>query len=344
MKDLLEQLEKERRRVDFDSFDISVKELVSMAEGGIIDIAPEYQRQFRWPVSNQSRFLESVFLGIPIPSLFMAANKDGSWELIDGVQRLNSLIHFVGNQDQLAKFGFESNLVLKEIDVLTEFNGKSFDQLPNSLQLKFMLRPLKVTTLSDKSDLKVRFDLFERLNTGGIRLTDQEIRSCVFRGRFNDLIIELAKNPNFKEVVNLPKSAESDGTREELVLKFFGYFYDRENFVHSVVGFLNEYISKASLDFNYQNGRDIFERTFEQLRQELPEGIKRGTRRITPINLYEAISVGAADVISAGGSVIGKNVQEWINDPDLTRLTSGATNSYRRLTDRINYCSERFGN
>lgn len=343
MKDLLEQLEKERRRVDFDSFDISVKELVSMAEGGIIDIAPEYQRQFRWPVLNQSRFLESVLLGIPIPSLFMAANKDGSWELIDGVQRLNSLIHFVGNEEQLAKFGFKSNLTLEGIDVLTEFNGKNFYQLPNSLQLKLVLRPLKVTTLSDKSDLKVRFDLFERLNTGGIKLTDQEIRSCVFRGRFNDLIGELAKNTNFKKVVNLPKSGETDRTREELVLKFFGYFYDRENFVHSVVGFLNEYMAKATSDFNYQNGRDIFENTFAQLRRELPEGIKRGSRKLTPINLYEAIAVGAADVISGGGSILGKNVQEWINNPELTRLTSGATNSYKRLTARINYCSERLG-
>ena len=82
MKDFINQLEREQRKVDFDSFDISVKELVSMSEEEIIDIAPEYQRQFRWPVENQSKLIESVLLGIPIPSLFMAANKDGSWELI----------------------------------------------------------------------------------------------------------------------------------------------------------------------------------------------------------------------------------------------------------------------
>jgi len=87
MQNLLDQLEKQRRKVDFDTFDFSVKELASMAEEGIIDVAPEYQRQFRWPKANQSRFIESVFLGIPIQSLFMAANKDGTWELIDGVQR-----------------------------------------------------------------------------------------------------------------------------------------------------------------------------------------------------------------------------------------------------------------
>jgi len=342
MKDLLEQLEKERRKVDFDSFDISVKELVSMAEDNIIDIAPEYQRQFRWPEENQSKFIESVFLGIPIPSLFMAANRDGTWELIDGVQRLNSLIHFIAEKEQLVKFGQKENLTLKGLDILSEFNGKSFSNIPQSLRLKFTLRPLKITTLSDKSDLKVRFDLFERLNTGGIKLTDQEIRACVFRGEFNEFLSSLSNSDDFNHVINLPKSNESDGTRAELVLKFFAYFYDRQNFVHSVVGFLNNYMENSSQKFNYSSSRNLFEKTFNELRTELPNGIKRGNRNITPINLYEAIAVGAADVISNGGTIIGKNVKNWINDPKLTKLTSGATNSRKRLAQRIDYCVERF--
>ena len=210
MKDLLAQLDKERRKVDFDTFDISVKELVSMAEADIVDVAPAYQRQFRWPPENQSKFIESVFLGIPVPSLFMAANKNGSWELIDGVQRLNSLIHFIGSKEQVEKFGFEKNLKLKGLEILTSFNGKSFSELPQSLQLKFSLRPLKVTTLSDKSDLKVRFDLFERLNTGGIKLTEQEIRACVFRGEFNDFIKDLAEDEDYNAVVNMKSTAAND--------------------------------------------------------------------------------------------------------------------------------------
>ena len=187
MKDYMNQLDQETRKVDFDSFDISVKELISMANESIINIAPEYQRQFRWPEENQSKLIESVLLGIPIPNLFMAANRDGSWELIDGVQRLNSLIHFCGTSEQIENFGLDKPLRLKGLDILSEFNGAIFDDLPHSLRLKFSLRPLKVTTLSDKSDLKVRFDLFERLNTGGIKLTPQEIRACVFRGQFNEI-------------------------------------------------------------------------------------------------------------------------------------------------------------
>ncbi|HDY75309.1 MAG TPA: DUF262 domain-containing protein, partial [Candidatus Marinimicrobia bacterium] len=317
-------------------------EIVSMADEGIIDVAPEYQRQFRWPEENQSKFIESVFLGIPIPSLFTAANRDGTWELIDGVQRLNSLIHFIADEDQLRKFGLKEKLKLKGLDILSEFNGKTYENIPQSLRLKFTLRPLKITTLSDKSDLKVRFDLFERLNTGGIKLTDQEIRACVFRGEFNEFLSQLSKNKNFKSVVNLPKSNDFDGTWEELVLKFFAYFYNREKFVHSVVGFLNDYMQKSSLEFDYSASRNLFEKTFDELNKELPSGIRRGTRSITPINLYEAIAVGAADVISNGGTILDKNVAGWIDDKELTKLTSGATNSKKRLKDRINYCSQRF--
>lgn len=341
MKDLANQLEREQRKVDFDSFDISVKELVSMSEDAIIDIAPEYQRQFRWPLENQSKLIESVLLGIPVPSLFMAANKDGSWELIDGVQRLNSLIHFVGTDQQLQKFGFKSRLILKGLTVLTEFNGCQFSDLPTSLRLKFTLRPLKVTTLSDKSDMRVRFDLFERLNTGGIKLTDQEIRACVFRGQFNDLLSELADNEDFLALVNLPTSKISDGTREELILKFFAYRENRHFFEHSVIDFLNDYMAEASKKFNFKKNRVLFEKTFAELRVQLPDGIKRGNRSTTPYNLFEAITIGASDVIEENLSLSG-DAETWINDEELTKLTSGATNSRPRLLARIQYCAERF--
>jgi len=101
-------------------------------------------------------------------------------------------------------------------------------------------------------------------------------------------------------------------------------------------------MQKASLEFDYASGRELFERTFDELRKELPNGIKRGNRNVTPINLYEAIAVGAADSIARGETIIGKNVANWINDDDLKKLTSGATNSRKRLKDRIEYCSERF--
>lgn len=155
--DLLSQLSSQRMKVDFDSYDITVRELVTMASTRLIDVAPEYQRQFRWGNDRQSSFVESLFLGIPIPSLFTAANADGTWELIDGVQRLSSLVRFVGDQSTRDSLNLGTSLTLVDLEKLTDFNGLGFESLPIAIQTQFLLRPLKVITVSDKSDFNVQF-------------------------------------------------------------------------------------------------------------------------------------------------------------------------------------------
>lgn len=293
MPELLEQLNEQRRKVDFNTYDITVKELVQMAADKVIDIAPEYQRQFRWEPERESLFVESVFLGIPIPSLFAAANRDSSWELIDGVQRLSTLIHFVGDVIYLPRIARTTSLRLEGLEKLSTFNKKQFSDLTDTVQRQFLLKPLKVTLITDKSDMNVRFDLFERLNRGGVQLTPQEIRACLYRGPFNEFLKELAKSPTFRRVAHVRRGAEHDGTREDLVLRFFAFFYRYEKFEHSVTEFLNEYMEEAAKQFDYTTNRSLFERTFDVLAKALPAGITRG-KRVTPANLFEAVAVGAA--------------------------------------------------
>ncbi len=175
-----------------------------------------------------------------------------------------------------------------------------------------------------------------------IKLTDQEIRACVYRGKFNDFLNKLKEHEAFNSVVNIPKNKRNDGTREEWILRFFAYYYNRNNFKHSVVQFLNEYMGHAITEFNFDEAETLFNETFAQLRQELPKGIKRGQKGSTPANLYEAISVGAADTIIAGNDIFNKGLADWIEDDALTKLTTGATNSRPRLNARIDYCSGRF--
>ena len=226
---------------------------------------------------------------------------------------------------------------------MSSLNGFSFDQLPDSLQLHFKTRPIKVITLSDKSDTIVRFDLFERLNKGGVSLTHQEIRSCVYRGRFAHFIDELTDNSDFQTVVRLKSSQEHDGTREECVLRFFSFLNRYKRFDHSVVDFLNEYMEIANKSFGYRSGRNLFNRTFRELSRVLPNGIVRGNgRTITPINLFEAVSVGAALAIVEQSTFRDDSVQDWINSSRLRKLTTGATNSRRMVVGRIEYCRDRF--
>jgi uncharacterized protein with ParB-like and HNH nuclease domain len=338
--DLITQLNEQKRKVDFNSYDISVKELISMVRDDIINIAPEYQRQFRWKEDRQSVLIESIFLGIPIPSLFMATNIDGSWELIDGVQRLSSIIHFAGDEEIRRKIQMTSELKLVTLKKLTTLNDSTFLSLPRSIQLDFLLKPLKITTLSDKSDLQVRFDLFERLNTGGIILSNQEIRSCVYRGKFNDFLKSLVLNDDFINVVKLTSAEEADGTREEYVLRFFAFSNNYQNFDHSVVDFLNKYMEAATKKFDYDREEKVFQKTFRQL-SALPHGITR-KRNTTPANLFEGVAVGAALAIKDGRNLDVTNAETWIASEELRSYTTGATNSKKNVVSRIEYCKKKF--
>lgn len=338
---LEQQLKGQRLKVDFNTYDLSIKEILSMIEDKIIDIAPAYQRKFRWDDKRQSSFIESIFLGIPIPSLFMATNEDNSWELIDGVQRISSIINYIGNNELRERFELKDELKLAGLSKLSKFNGKKFNQLPLSIQLNFKLASIKVTTLSDKSDDKVRFDLFERLNRGGVTLSDQEIRSCVYRGEFNDFLKELSQSEDFKKCIKLTHSQKNDGTKEELVLRFFAFMYRYETFDHSVVDFLNDYMKEANKNFNFYEGRNIFENVFRKLKEALPNGIVKN-RNVTPLNLYEGISVGAGLAFKNKGSINTVNILELINSDELKKYSTGSTNSKTNVRGRIELCKARF--
>ena len=340
---LVSQLDRQRRKVDFDTYDVIVQQLITMVESGAIDVAPAYQRQFRWDKVKRSNLIESVLLGVPIPSLFMATNKDGTWELVDGVQRLSTLVQFAGTQEARTKLGLHEPLALNELQKLTEFSGMTFANLPESLKLQFKHRPIKVITLSDKSDLVVRFDLFERLNTGGVSLTNQEIRACIYRGEFGAFLERMAGTPDFLKTVKLTQAQNHDGTREECVLRFFAFLYRYQKFVHSVVDFLNVYMDNASKRFVYTANEKIFLDTFKNLRKAVPNGIVRSpTRKLTPLNLFEAVAVGAALALKQRGRIKTTGVSHWLQSEELRRLTTGATNSRTMVAGRIEFCRDWF--
>jgi len=336
------QLETERRNVGFDVYDFAVRQLLDMIDGDEINIAPAYQRKFVWGTDRQSEFIESVFLGIPIPSLFMATNQNSTWDVVDGVQRLSTLIHFCGSPELRAKQpNMHSPLMLVDLKKLSQFNGKSFAGLPQSIQLLFINRPLRITTLNDKSDLKVRFDLFERLNSGGVILKPQEIRNCVYRGPFNDRLKELSKSPDFRKVVRLSSNDKSEVTHDELVLRFFAFLENYKQFDHSVDDFLTTYMDKGNKVQPASTTFVKFDQTFAFLAKELPRGITRSNRRITPANLFEAIAVGTALVFGAGKQPKQGVLKQLLNNDILKGLTSGGTNSNKMVVSRIQFVRDR---
>jgi hypothetical protein len=268
---------------------------------------------------------------------------DSTWELVDGVQRLGTLIKFLGTDSLRERLKFGGPLRLSGLEKLTSFEGKLFSDLPKSISLLFELRPVKVVTLSDKSDKAVRFDLFERLNTGGIVLTPQEVRDCVYRGKFSNFLEKVSKDQNFRRSVKLTKKQLSDGTREECVLRFFSFLDRYKDFDHSVRDFLNSYMSDATKSFRYSAAEELFTATFSQLAQAFPNGIHRPTRRATtPLNLYEGVAVGAALAIQKRKKIVTRGIKEWMGSDDLLTYSTQATNDKKNVVGRSEYCRDRF--
>jgi len=335
LNELQAQLDQERRLVSFDSYDLSVRQLLDMVESGDIFVPPEYQRQFIWDPERQSTLIESVFLGIPVPSLFMATNADSTWEVVDGVQRLGTLSHFVASGKLLENINKAEPLTVQGLEKLTSLNDLKFEDLPKSLQLRFNTRPLRVTVLNDKSDLSVRFDLFERLNTGGVSLTPQEIRNCVYRGPFNDSIKELANYPAFRAVIKVKDKQTNNGMYEEMALRFLAYLHHYTEFDHSVKEFLNTYMKNNQKSDLEKSMRQLFQKVFDTLNEALPGGIARRSK--TPVNLFEAISVGMALAIKGGANIHLPRLKTLLTDQELKKFTGAGSNAKKLVVGRIEY-------
>lgn len=345
-----QELDTQRRRVDFDSYDITVDELLRRVQRERVDVAPSYQRKFRWDNDRQSTLIESIYLGIPVPPLFMATSGDPNetvrWEVVDGLQRVTTLVSFAGEPEarRAVKLPADESLKLSGLEKLQSLNGCTFLDLPPDIRSKFEDRPLKVIVLNDKSELRVRFDLFERLNTGGIRLTHQEVRECVFRGAFVDLVTHLAENEIFREVVKVSPNQRMDGTYQEYVLRFFAYLNKYREFEHSVKGFLDDYCSEMAakdVEVAVEDLQAEFLRTFDFLSRCFPTGI-HGAKRSTPVNLYEGIAVGAALALRVRSDLEPLAEIDWSGDPELKKYIYGATNTRTRVIGRIEHCRDVF--
>jgi hypothetical protein len=196
-----------------------------------------------------------------------------------------------------------------------------------------------VTPLSDKSDVHARFDLFERLNTGGVALTAQEVRACILRGPFNDFLRAMADYPPYRRLVKLQKQKQEDGTREELVLKFFGYLNDRPEFKGQVEYFLTEYMKKASSDFSADPARAQFQSVVDTLVDLCGGAFVRQGYSNTPLNQLEAVMVAIAELHAAGTTNLVP-AEGWRNDTKLVQTSTGGTNTASMLNARISRAKE----
>lgn len=353
--ELLEQeIVETRNSLSTDRLDMSFGEILSMYERGEIIIAPEFQRLFRWTNYQKTRFLESLLLGIPIPPIFVAEDQNGRWELVDGLQRLSTVLSFFGMlkapPDMLKASSEKNNWVLEEGELVKSFEGYSFEKLPLKFQLNIKRAVCRVEVIKWNSKIDMRYELFNRLNTGGSPLTDQEIRNCIFRGvssDFNDFLKRIAYNSNFVEIVFPTEKQRSELYLEELILRFASLYGNVQSVKQNISIHMTDFMRDAvkNNNFDYQEKETLIMRVISLLKP-LGRDVFRGRRGSFSTSLFEAITIGVAMNVSYYESVNSQELHQRIeilkNDTDFEKNMGSASNNKVRIVNRINIAERIF--
>ena len=276
---------------------MSYGEIISMYQNDDLIINPEFQRLFRWNNYQKTRFIESILLGIPTPPIFVAEDKEGKWELVDGLQRLSTIISFFG----LLKGPSEekNKWTLEKAPLVSALEGINIDNLPLLFQRNIKRAYCRVEIIKWDSNIDMRYELFNRLNTGGSSLTEQEIRNCIFRGNgneFNNFIRELADLPQFIELVDISSKKKDELYLDELVLRFLSLkedynsmndnlsehmtkFMENETKYHNLVYDFEKENFNNIISLLYKLGSDVFKATNKQFSSAIYDGIMVATNK-----------------------------------------------------------------
>jgi hypothetical protein len=222
---LIDEINENKKKIASDGYPISLGEVVNMYSDGELDIHPEFQRIFRWTSSQKSKLIESILLGIPLPSFFVSQREDGIWDVVDGLQRLATILSFIGvykdeNGKQLPY------LVLEKTQYLPNLGGVTWESenaLPVEVQRDFKRYKLDFKIIKKESDNTAKYDLFQRLNTGGTSLEGQEVRDCLLimiNISAYEFIKSLAEDYDFIACTPMTDRKEGERYRHELVLRF----------------------------------------------------------------------------------------------------------------------------
>jgi uncharacterized protein DUF262 len=207
-----------KRAIYTDPADAEIESLHSKYKRGKLIVQPDFQREYVWDPKRASRLIESALLSIPIPVVYISEEPDNREYVIDGQQRLTSFFSFLDG-----RFPDGGDFKLTGLQVFSELNGKACVDLSDTLQDTVRYYKLRTVTFRRESDENLKFEIFERLNTGSVPLNDQELRNCIYRGPYNDLVHDLSQDPDFVYLLDL---AKPDKRRKdvELVLRFCAFF------------------------------------------------------------------------------------------------------------------------
>lgn len=317
---------------NYDTKEYPIEVILSKYDKGEIFV-PSYQRDFIWKADQKSKFIESLFLGVPIMPIFVSiSGDDAELEVIDGSQRIRTIVDYCNNR-----------LKIMHLEKLTRLNGTHFSDLPSSRQNKFKLRDIRFHVITDKADALTRADIFKRVNTSSTRLTPSETRKGAYQSDFYNFIIETAKSPKLHTLCPISDSKAKRGEYDELVLRYFAYSDEYLKFKHDVAPFLDDYVKRHKDSFDRDKLIDSFSKmlTFVETYFPQPYFAKTTSDASTPRVRFEALSVGVHLALEANPELRPNNF-DWLQSIEFKELTtSDASNNPGRLRSRIEFVRDR---
>lgn len=248
------ELDENQRKIIWQAKDFSIREFSSMQQDGDLDLQPNYQRKYVATPAIASRLIESVLMDVPIPVIYLAEEKDSSYSVIDGQQRLTSFLSFLNGH-----FPDGNEFKLTGLKVYKELNKKTFKELSKEQQTKIRTTTLHTIIIKKESNEDIKFEIFERLNTGSIKLNEDEIRNTVYRGNYINLLAELENDKTFHELIQ-NDNAKKRMLYRSMILRFFALSEKTHlNYKPSMKQFCNKEL-RDNRDLNQEKQQEYRER------------------------------------------------------------------------------------
>ncbi|MBP1173863.1 MULTISPECIES: GmrSD restriction endonuclease domain-containing protein [unclassified Paenibacillus] len=322
---LQEEIDNKAKEIQADGYPMSIGELANMYRDGELQVNPEFQRFFRWSDSQKTKLIESILLGIPIPPIFVSHGEKGIWDVIDGLQRLSTIFEFMGllksPEDTLKPAS--KLLGTKFLPSLENKMWDNPDDLENSftqeLRIDFKRSKFDIKIIKKTSDKDAKYELFQRINTGGSKLSDQEIRNCLLimvNRSFYLWAAELVKHQSFINCIPLSEKQQLEQFNMEILMR---YLVIRHADLNKIKGNedIGEFISEEIIgiaenkSIDLQKETTIFHKTFDYLDRILSDDAFRKFDD-EKMKFKGAFSMPAFEVIIAG---VSENINEITTKP-----------------------------
>lgn len=321
------EIRKIQKEIRFDTRDFPIESIVDWFKKDKFFIPP-YQREFIWNQDDQSQFIESVIMGLPIPMMFLAEDDDGTFEIVDGAQRIQTLDAFLSG-----------DLALGRLEKLKALSGFRFSDLPETQQNKLTARTLRIVVLDQETTIDNRQDLFNRINKFGRKLEPSERRRGAYEGPFMTFLEECAQDKLFLGLCPITPAKEKRKEPLELVTRFFAYSERYLEFQHDVDGFIDSFVSDHRDTFDKTRYWAEFAAAMQFVHKYFPYGFaKSRNAKTTPRVRFEALAVGTNLALRIKPDLIPLPVTPWLESEEFEiETTTHASNSAPRLKSRVEF-------